>query len=68
MIRANAGAWGEVLAAPGASERPRSDKWSPLAYACHVRDVHRLYEENNKNVAPSHGRCRLRKASRASLN
>jgi hypothetical protein len=44
MIRANAGAWGEVLAAPGVSERPRPGKWSPLEYACHVRDVFRLYD------------------------
>jgi DinB superfamily len=44
MIRANAAAWGEALAAPDAARRPRPDKWSPLEYGCHVRDVFRLYD------------------------
>jgi hypothetical protein len=43
MIRANAAAWQQPLAAPGAANRPRPDKWSPLEYGCHVRDVFRLY-------------------------
>lgn len=43
MIRANAAAWQEALAAPGVADRPRPDKWSPLEYGCHVRDVLRLY-------------------------
>ena len=25
--------------------RPAPDVWSPVEYACHVRDVHRLYDE-----------------------
>ena len=25
--------------------RPRPTVWSPVEYACHVRDVHRLYDE-----------------------
>ena len=45
MIRANAAAWREPLTAPDAVRRPRSDKWSPLEYGCHVRDVLRLYDE-----------------------
>jgi DinB superfamily len=44
MIRANAAAWPEALAAPGAAYRPQPDKWSPLEYGCHVRDVFRLYD------------------------
>lgn len=44
MIRSNAAAWREALAAPGAADRPRPDKWSPLEYGCHVRDVFRLYD------------------------
>jgi len=44
MILANAAAWREVLAAPGAGDRPRPDKWSPLEYGCHVRDSLRLYD------------------------
>ena len=43
MIRANAALWPRALAAPGAADRPRPDKWSPLEYGCHVRDVFRLY-------------------------
>ena len=44
MIRANAAAWQPALAAPGVADRPRPDKWSPLEYGCHVRDVLRLYD------------------------
>lgn len=45
MLRANAAAWPEVLTAPHAADRPRPDKWSPLEYGCHVRDVFRLYHD-----------------------
>ena len=44
LILANAAAWPPPLAAPGAAERPRPDKWSALEYGCHVRDVLRLYD------------------------
>jgi len=44
MVTANAVAWQHVLALPGAAARPRPDKWSPLEYGCHVRDVFRLYD------------------------
>ena len=44
MLRANAAAWQPALAAPGVADRPRPDKWSPLEYGCHVRDVLRLYD------------------------
>jgi hypothetical protein len=44
MILANATAWRRALAAPDVAERPRPDKWSALEYACHVRDVFRLYD------------------------
>jgi hypothetical protein len=42
-IDRNAAAWREVLAAPGASARPVPTRWSPLEYACHVRDVHLVF-------------------------
>jgi hypothetical protein len=43
-LRANVAAWRELLAGPAdVRARPRPDMWSPLEYACHVRDVHRLY-------------------------
>ena len=43
-LRANVDAWRIVFA--GSTDlrvRPRPDKWSPLEYGCHVRDVFRLY-------------------------
>jgi DinB superfamily len=46
MLRDNAGQWRELLAGPGdLRRRPRPDAWSPLEYACHVRDVFRIYLE-----------------------
>jgi hypothetical protein len=46
MIRANAATWQSVLSRPGVSHRPATDdRWSPLEYACHVRDVFTLYDE-----------------------
>jgi hypothetical protein len=45
LLRANAAAWQQLLAThPNPRARPRPDKWSPLEYACHVRDVCRLYD------------------------
>ncbi|WP_331087856.1 DinB family protein [Actinophytocola sp.] len=44
MLRRNAAAWPAVLGTD-ATRRPRPDKWSPLEYACHVRDVCRVYAE-----------------------
>jgi hypothetical protein len=32
-----------ALRAPDAAVRPEPSTWSPLEYACHVRDVYRLY-------------------------
>jgi hypothetical protein len=45
LLRANAAAWQEVLARPGAGTRPDPGTWSPLEYAAHVRDVCRVYTE-----------------------
>jgi DinB family protein len=36
-------AWREVLRRADVRERPDDATWSPLEYACHVRDVHRVY-------------------------
>ncbi|MCW2765702.1 MAG: methyltransferase type 12 [Nocardioides sp.] len=44
-VRDNAAGWEPVLAAPGATARPDPGVWSPLEYACHVRDVHRVFRE-----------------------
>ncbi len=46
MLRGNARKWDEILArGEEIRERPRPDKWSPLEYACHVRDLCMLYAE-----------------------
>jgi DinB superfamily len=42
-IAATSRAWQEILAGPDVRQRPDDDTWSPLEYACHVRDVHRVY-------------------------
>lgn len=44
MLRENARQWQVVLAHPLVTRRPRDDTWSALEYACHVRDVFKLYE------------------------
>jgi hypothetical protein len=44
-IRDNAQGWLAVLAQPGATRRPDDSTWSPLEYACHVRDVNRKFAE-----------------------
>jgi hypothetical protein len=43
LIRDNARAWPTVLARADVRDRP-GDRWSPLEYACHVRDVYALYD------------------------
>jgi hypothetical protein len=46
MMRVNAAAWQDVLTGPGdPRRRPTPSVWSALEYGCHVRDVHRLYDE-----------------------
>ncbi len=45
LTRDDAVQWEAVLADPAAGNRPRPDKWSPLEYACHVRDVYRIFDE-----------------------
>jgi hypothetical protein len=44
LIRENASAWPGVLDLADALVRPAPDRWSALEYACHVRDVFRLYD------------------------
>ena len=45
MLRANANQWAAMLRSGGPLRvRPREDRWSPLEYACHVRDVFTLYD------------------------
>jgi len=42
-LRENASAWQRVLAGADVRERPAPTTWAPLEYACHVRDVFRLF-------------------------
>ena len=44
-IRAMLPTWQAVLARPDVRSRPSDDRWSPLEYACHVRDVFVLFLE-----------------------
>ncbi len=44
VVRDNATTWEAVLTLADAGERPATDTWSPLEYACHIRDVHRVFD------------------------
>ena len=44
LVRSNAASWQDVLRRADVRQRPRPDVWSPLEYACHVRDVFRLFD------------------------
>ena len=43
-LRDSAAPWREVLGRADAAVRPADNIWSPLEYACHVRDVHRVFD------------------------
>ena len=45
MIRDNAASWQDVLARPDARERRLPNRWSPLEYGCHLRDVFLVQRE-----------------------
>jgi len=47
MVRDNAAEWQRVLQRDRGelTTRPSDDRWSALEYACHVRDVLRLYDQ-----------------------
>jgi hypothetical protein len=46
LVRSNAQSWLAILAEPAELLRRRvgDDRWSPLEYSCHVRDVFRIYQ------------------------
>ncbi len=44
-IHDTAMAWSDVLARTDVGTRPGPAVWSPLEYACHVRDVHVVFAE-----------------------
>ena len=43
LVRSYAVRWREVLRRPDVARRPSPAVWSPLEYACHVRDVCRVF-------------------------
>ena len=45
LIRTSGSEWSAVLERADVGSRPSDDVWSPLEYACHVRDVFDLYDE-----------------------
>jgi hypothetical protein len=45
LLRDNARAWLEVLARADVAARREASTWSPLEYACHVRDVHVVFDQ-----------------------
>jgi DinB family protein len=48
LIRDNAAAWQAALRGRDPADlrtRPREDRWSVVEYACHVRDVYRIYDQ-----------------------
>jgi SAM-dependent methyltransferase len=44
-LRDNAAAFAAALGGPDVATRPDPATWSVLEYACHVRDVHRVFDE-----------------------
>ncbi|GAA4381521.1 methyltransferase domain-containing protein [Nocardioides caricicola] len=44
VVRANAQTWQAVLTLDDAAVRPDPATWSTLEYACHVRDVNRIFD------------------------
>jgi hypothetical protein len=45
LTRAAMPRWHQVLQRPDVSRRPSPEVWSPLEYACHVRDVLTLFHQ-----------------------
>lgn len=54
-IRTVAAAWVPVLERDDVRVRPDHATWSPLEYACHVRDVLRLYDERLRLMLTEEG-------------
>jgi SAM-dependent methyltransferase len=49
-LRDNATLWEVVLGTDDAAVRPSPHVWSPLEYACHVRDVNRLFDHRVRQM------------------
>lgn len=44
-IRADADEWPRRLSTADATVRPQPEVWSALEYGCHIRDVHRIFNQ-----------------------
>lgn len=44
-IRHDGAEWVERLKRPGTTTRPAPGVWSTLEYGCHIRDVHRIFNQ-----------------------
>jgi hypothetical protein len=45
LVRGTVPRWRAVLDGEAPGRRTRPDAWSPLEYACHVRDAYRRFDE-----------------------
>jgi hypothetical protein len=55
LLRENAAGWRAMMAETAdARTRPEPQVWSPLEYACHVRDVCRIYDERLRLMLTEH--------------
>ena len=54
-LRTSATTWRVVLSRDDATVRPAADTWSPLEYGCHVRDVHRVFDERVRRMLTEDG-------------
>lgn len=50
LLRATTLRWSTVLRGDDVRRRPAADVWSPLEYAAHVRDVHRIFAERVRSM------------------
>ena len=50
IVTGNAVGWQPVLDRPDVRDRPEPTVWSPLEYACHVRDVFRVFGERLRRM------------------
>jgi hypothetical protein len=53
-IRADAGEWPRRLSATDVAVRPRPAVWSMLEYGCHIRDVHRIFNDRVRLMLDEH--------------
>jgi hypothetical protein len=55
LLRENAAQWPPLLTHPDAGRRPDDHTWSAIEYACHVRDVFRLFDERLQLMLAENG-------------